>query len=100
MSRGLTLALLLCGTSLAADKPDTSKPNIVYIMSDELAYYEVGYMGHQQLKTPRIDRIAAEGLRFTNALAGAPVCAPLRCNLMTGKHAGHASVRATMAAHP
>ncbi len=70
-----------------------AKPNIVYIMSDELAYYEVGYMGHKQLLTPRIDQMAREGLRFTNALAGAPVCAPLRCNLMTGKHAGHASVR-------
>ena len=77
-----------CGLVLAADKP-----NIVYIMSDELAYFEVGYMGNPYLKTPRIDRMASEGLRFTNALAGAPVCAPLRCNLMTGKHAGHASVR-------
>ncbi len=71
----------------------TDRPNIVYIMSDELAYYEVGYMGHTELKTPRIDRMASEGLRFTNALAGSPVCAPLRCNLMTGKHSGHASVR-------
>lgn len=68
-------------------------PNIVYIMSDELAYYEVSYMGNQLLQTPRIDKMAAEGLRFTCALAGSPVCAPLRCNLMTGKHAGHASVR-------
>lgn len=71
----------------------TDRPNIVYIMSDELAYYEVGYMGHTELKTPRIDRMASEGLRFTNALSGSPVCAPLRCNLMTGKHSGHASVR-------
>ena len=69
-------------------------PNIVYIMSDELAYYELSLMGNPYIKTPNIDRFAAEGLRFTNALAGAPVCAPLRCNLMTGKHAGHASVRA------
>ena len=61
------------GSAVADDKP-----NIVYIMSDELAYYEVGYMGHPQLKTPRIDRMAKEGLRFTNALAGSPVCAPLR----------------------
>jgi len=79
---------LVSAVVLAADRP-----NIVYIMSDELAYYEVGYMGHTELKTPRIDRMASEGLRFTNALAGSPVCAPLRCNLMTGKHSGHASVR-------
>ena len=70
------------------------KPNIVYIMSDELAYYELSHMGNKYIKTPNIDRFAAEGIRFTSALAGAPVCAPLRCNLMTGKHAGHASIRA------
>ncbi len=70
-----------------------SPPNIVFIMSDELAYYELSHMGHPQIRTPNIDRMAAEGLRFTQALAGAPVCAPLRCTLMTGKHMGHASVR-------
>ena len=69
-------------------------PNIVYIMSDELAYFELGHMGNPYIKTPRIDQMAREGMRFTNALAGSPVCAPLRCNLMTGKHSGHASVRA------
>lgn len=70
------------------------RPNIVYIMSDELAYYELSHMGSPWIQTPRIDRMAVEGLRFTQALAGAPVCAPLRCALMTGKHMGHASVRA------
>ena len=69
-------------------------PNIVYIMADELAYYELSLMGNRYIKTPNIDKFAAEGIRFTSALAGAPVCAPLRCNLMTGKHAGHASIRA------
>ena len=68
-------------------------PNIVYIMSDEIGYYEVGYMGQELIKTPRIDGMAKEGLVFTHAMAGAPVCAPLRCVLMTGKHMGHASVR-------
>ncbi|MEM7310073.1 MAG: sulfatase-like hydrolase/transferase [Planctomycetota bacterium] len=69
-------------------------PNVVYVMADELAYYELSHMGNPYIRTPRIDRMAAEGTRFTRAYAGAPVCAPLRCNLMTGKHAGHASVRA------
>ncbi|MCH2064051.1 MAG: sulfatase-like hydrolase/transferase [Roseibacillus sp.] len=69
-------------------------PSIVYIMSDELAYYELEHMGNPYLKTPRIDGMAKDGIRFTHAFAAAPVCAPLRCNLMTGKHAGHASVRA------
>ena len=76
--------------SAAAETP----PNIVYIMSDELAYYELSHMGNPHIHTPRIDRMATEGIRFTQALAGSPVCAPLRCTLMTGKHAGHASVRA------
>lgn len=76
-----------------APPADAAPPNIVYIMSDELAYYELSHMG-SKIRTPRIDQMAREGLRFTNALAGSPVCAPLRCNLMTGKHAGHASVRA------
>ena len=49
------------------------KPNIVYIMSDELAYYELSHMGNSYIKTPNIDRFAAEGIRFTSALAGAPV---------------------------
>ncbi|MFK7743109.1 MAG: sulfatase-like hydrolase/transferase [Planctomycetota bacterium] len=68
-------------------------PNVVYIMSDEWAYYESSHMGNPKLRTPNIDRMAREGMRFTRALAAAPVCAPVRCCLMTGKHAGHASVR-------
>ena len=72
----------------------SKEPNIVYIMSDELAYFELSHMGNPYIKTPRIDQMVKEGIRFTNAYAGSPVCAPLRCNLMTGKHAGHASVRA------
>ena len=63
-------------------------------MADELAYYELSHMGNFRIKTPNVDRFASEGIRFTNALAASPVCAPLRCNLMTGKHAGNASVRA------
>ena len=62
-------------------------------MSDELAYFELAYMGNTQIKTPNIDRMAAEGIEFTRALAGSSVCAPTRCCLMTGKHSGHTSVR-------
>jgi len=77
-----------------AAPPAGRKPNIVYIMSDELGYYELSCMGNPNIQTPNIDRLAAEGVRFTQGLAGAPVCAPTRCCLMTGKHAGHTSVRA------
>lgn len=88
-----TSCLLLTFLCVSSSALAAQKPNIVYIMSDELAYYELGHMGNPYIRTPRIDRMAREGMRFTQALAGAPVCAPLRCTLMTGKHMGHASVR-------
>ena len=91
MTRLLACFTLSCYAMAQADE---RPPNIVYIMSDELAYYELGHMGNPYIKTPRIDQMAREGLRFTNALAASPVCAPLRGCLMTGKHSGHASVRA------
>lgn len=90
--------IVLCFIAIAVGRRASlnaaDPPNIVYIMSDELAYYEVGYNGAPLLKTPRIDRMARDGMIFTNAMAGAPVCAPLRASLMTGKHMGHCSVRA------
>lgn len=95
MLRLICLVLLVaCLTPQTAAVQGEPPANIVYIMSDELAYYELSHMGNPWIETPNIDRMAAEGVRFTHAYAGAPVCAPLRCNLMTGKHAGHASVRA------
>ena len=69
------------------------KPNIIYIMIDELGYFELSCMGNKYLETPNIDHMATEGIRFTQALAGGPVCAPTRCVLMTGRHTGHCTVR-------
>ncbi|MEZ6127666.1 MAG: sulfatase-like hydrolase/transferase [Planctomycetaceae bacterium] len=96
MSKPLSVPISLVAFALAAAfcPADDSPPNIVYMMSDELAYFELSHMGHPLIRTPRVDAMAKEGIRFTQALAGSPVCAPLRCTLMTGKHAGHASVRA------
>ena len=85
--------LAAAAPALPAAAPAARKPNVVYIMCDELGYYELSCMGNPNIKTPNIDRLAAEGMRFTQALAGASVCAPTRCCLMTGKHAGHTSVR-------
>ena len=90
---GLGVGALATGTGVARAAGPARKPNIVYIMSDELGYFELSCMGHPNHRTPNVDRMAAEGIRFTQALAGAPVCAPTRCVLMTGKHAGHTSVR-------
>jgi len=69
------------------------KPNVIYLMCDELGYYELSCMGHPHIQTPHIDRLAAAGVRFTQALAGSAVCAPTRAVLLTGKHSGHTSVR-------
>ncbi|MDO8544900.1 MAG: arylsulfatase [Opitutaceae bacterium] len=69
------------------------QPNIVYFIIDELGYYELSHMGHPEMRTPNIDRLAKEGTRFTQCLAGSSVCAPTRCSLLTGKHAGHMTVR-------
>lgn len=70
-----------------------SKPNIIYFVIDELGYYESSHMGHPEFRTPNLDRLAAEGTRFTQFLAGSAVCAPTRCVLLTGKHTGHTTVR-------
>ena len=82
---------VVCGSHAHAA---AAKPNIVYIMADELGYFELGFMGGKTIQTPNLDRMAAEGIKFMNMFAGSPVCAPTRCNFLTGKHSGHASVRA------
>ena len=68
-------------------------PNIIFIMADDLGYGHLGCYGQKKIKTPQLDRLAAEGMRFTQAYAGAPVCAPSRSVLLTGLHAGHTPVR-------
>ncbi|MCC6484550.1 MAG: arylsulfatase [Armatimonadetes bacterium] len=69
------------------------KPNIIFILADDLGYGDVGCYGQQMILTPSIDRMAAEGVRFTQAYSGATICAPSRCALMTGYHTGHTVIR-------
>src|SRR5687767_5150364 len=71
----------------------TGPPNIVLILADDLGYGDLGAYGQQRIKTPHLDRLAKEGLRFTDFYAGCTVCAPSRCVLMTGYHMGHCWVR-------
>jgi arylsulfatase A-like enzyme len=68
-------------------------PNIIFIMADDLGYGDLGCYGQRNFTTPNIDRLAKEGLRFTNYYAGSTVCAPSRCVLMTGYHTGHCLIR-------
>ena len=69
------------------------KPNIIFILADDLGYGDLGCFGQKRIKTPCLDRLAAEGMRFTDCYAGSTVCAPSRSCLMTGQHCGHTIVR-------
>jgi len=92
MSAMLTIACLgHCSQGLTANTDPP--PNIVFIMADDLGYGDLGCYGQARIQTPNIDRLAAEGLKFTDYYAGACVCAPSRCVLMTGLHSGHAFIR-------
>ncbi len=88
------LAMVSVGVdAFAAAIDQTRRPNIVLILADDLGYGELGCYGQQVITTPRLDRMAHEGMRFTHFYAGATVCAPSRSVLMTGKHHGHTRVR-------
>lgn len=86
----LTVAVAHDGTRTEAA---ARRPNIILIVADDLGYAELGCYGQKKIRTPNIDRLAAEGIRLTRFYSGSPVCAPSRCTLMTGKHTGHCWVR-------
>jgi len=69
------------------------RPNIIFIVADDLGYGDIGAFGQKLIRTPNLDRMALEGMRFTHHYAGNAVCAPSRCVLMTGRHPGHAFIR-------
>lgn len=94
------LGLSPLGRFLARSHTAARRPNIVLIVADDLGYAELGCYGQQRIRTPRIDAVATEGVRFTQCYAGSPVCAPSRCVLLTGKHAGHAFVRDNVEIQP
>jgi len=85
----MAVAVLVMQNTGTAQRP----PNIIVILADDLGYGELGAYGQKRIHTPRIDRIATEGMRFTQFYAGSTVCAPSRGALLTGLHTGHAYVR-------
>jgi arylsulfatase A-like enzyme len=95
LSLGVLAALLSAPARLAArtEVARDRRPNIVFILADDLGYGDLGCYGQKQIKTPNLDRLAAHGRRFTQCYAGSTVCAPSRCCLMTGLHTGHARIR-------
>lgn len=86
------IAVATLGPSAAA-AAGTTRPNIIYIMCDDMGYGDLGCYGQRYIETPRIDSMAREGMRFTQAYAGSPVSAPSRASFMTGQHQGHCEVR-------
>jgi arylsulfatase len=90
----LATLLVSCGPDGDFERPLSSeRPNIVLIVADDLGYGELGSYGQEFIRTPTLDRLAAEGMRFTRHYSGSPVCAPSRATLLTGLHTGHAVVR-------
>ncbi|WP_222707980.1 arylsulfatase [Algibacter pacificus] len=98
------IPLMLLVSSCKSKKPNVSKkasksnqlaakPNIIFILADDLGYGDVGFNGQDKIKTPNIDKLAANGMIFTNHYSGSSVCGPSRAVLMTGKHTGHSTVR-------
>ena len=79
---------------------ESRAPNVIYILADDLGYGEVGCYGQVLIRTPHLDRMAAQGMRFTQHYSGAPVCAPSRCVLMTGKHLANAEIRGNKEVKP
>lgn len=92
--------LLLVSASCSAMEQHSSqsgRPNIIYILADDMGINDVGCYGQQLIKTPNIDKMASEGIRFTQHYAGSTVCAPSRCTLMTGRHTGHGYIKGNFA---
>jgi arylsulfatase A len=87
----ITLPILIFFTA-CQQSPET-KPNIIFILADDLGYGELGCYGQQLIQTPNVDHLASQGMRFTNFYSGSPVCAPSRCVFLTGLHTGHSFVR-------
>jgi arylsulfatase A-like enzyme len=89
----LCLSALPMVAAAQADVAPKRKPNIVFILADDLGYGDLGCYAQERIRTPNIDRMAAQGMRFTQCYAGCTVCAPSRCSLMTGLHTGHCTIR-------
>jgi arylsulfatase A len=95
---GFTVAALVLLLSLSAK--GAKQPNIIYILADDLGYGDISLFGQERFKTPNIDRIAKEGIRFTQHYSGSTVCAPSRSCLMTGLHTGHTPIRGNFEIRP
>jgi len=91
---GIAGVITISLTGCSGNNPDAGKkPNIIFIIGDDLGYNDLGCYGQKIIETPNIDALAQSGIRFTNYYSGSPVSAPSRCVLLTGKHTGHSFIR-------
>lgn len=88
------LPAFLASTAITAGAQiEEVRPNIIFILADDMGYGDLGCYGNEIIKTPHIDKLAEEGIRFTQNYAGSAVSSPSRCALLTGKHTGHTTIR-------
>lgn len=100
MKRILVLAVLIVFFCQLTEAQKLSKPNIIFILADDLGYGDIGCYGQQKISTPNIDRLAKMGVKFTQFYSGSTVCAPARCSFMTGMHTGHGNIRGNVTIKP
>jgi arylsulfatase A-like enzyme len=93
LDRALVVVLLVAIAAAASGAEPSRKPNIIFVLADDLGYGDIGPFGQKIIRTPTLDQLAREGMKFTQHYTGSPVCAPARCVLLTGRHPGHAFVR-------
>ena len=99
MKKKILFSVIVAGifTAFSIKGYTVSKPNIIFIMADDMGINDVGCYGQKLIHTPNIDKMASEGMMFTQHYAGSTVCAPSRCTLMTGKHTGHGYIKGNFA---
>ena len=94
------VAAVFAANGAAAATEQAQKPNVIFVLSDDLAQGDLGCYGQKLIKTPQLDAMAKQGMRFTQAYCGTSVCAPSRTSLMIGKHMGHSPIRGNREVQP
>jgi arylsulfatase A len=96
----LVIVFCFATTAVLAQKKNAAKPNIIFILADDLGYGDLGCYGQQKIRTPNIDALAKSGIQFTQFYSGSTVCAPARSSFLTGQHTGHTPVRGNKSFQP
>lgn len=100
--RSALLSIIILTILFGCQQRDTKDtlPNIIYFIADDLGYGDLSCLGQEKFSTPNLDRLAAEGMLFTQHYSGSTVCAPSRSSLMTGQHTGHTPIRGNKSVSP